>query len=124
MIERLGPIQCLFISLPHLYPHSLTSQNIDEPGPLHPNPRAHHADCILGLLRTLQPPVQKGFGLDKVGRSVLSHEELGAGINSAESGALGVPGCVDRNVASEEEDFVGEKSELVDRGWEVGGKGK
>lgn len=68
--------------------------------------------------------MQKGFSLGKVGRSVLSHEELGAGIDSAENGTLGVPRRVDRNVTSEEEYLVGEKSELVDRGWEVGGEGK
>lgn len=38
----------------------------------------------------------------------MSHEELGAGIDRAESGALGVPGRVDREVAREEEYFVGE----------------
>lgn len=124
MIDLPAPTPSLFILFHPLYPDSLAPQNIDEPGPLHPHPRAHHADCILGFLRTVQSAVQKGFGVGEVRRSVLSHKELGAGIDNAESGALGVPGRVDRDVAGEEDYFVREKSELVNRRREVGGEGE
>lgn len=66
--------------------------------------------------------MEKGFSIGKVRRSVLSHEELGTCIYGTESGTLGVPGRVNGDVAGEEEDFVGEKSELADRGWKVGGE--
>lgn len=97
------------------HPHSFTPQHIHTRPKPKPHPLTHIPHHPAHGLNVVQPSIQELSRLRKTLALVRRHEQLRRRVDPGKRASLGVPRCIDRDVAREVEDLVREEGELAHR---------
>lgn len=76
----------------------------DSSRPQKPKTLPNAINLLANSLGILDSPVHKGLGGCEIGRRVLRHDGIGAGVDGRDGQTFGVPGCVDGGVAGQSQD--------------------